>query len=155
MSPWQVAHVLSIVRTLQGDLAPAWQPAAAARSAARRRPSSRPSFLSSSHLHIACTLDVPLVSAIVMVRIQKHVYHALMTLGDAQCFLGIRANLPSIATLHINGPPSLSNLPTSPCLATDQSGKVVCLCEGPLSLLLILNEEANISRTNLVQLCCN
>ncbi|BDA48870.1 hypothetical protein COCOBI_12-5530 [Coccomyxa sp. Obi] len=67
VSPWQVAHVLSIVRTLQGDLAPAWQPAAAARSAARRRPSSRPSFLSSSHLHIACTLDVPLISAIVMV----------------------------------------------------------------------------------------
>lgn len=67
VSPWQVAHVLSIVRTLQGDLAPAWQPAAA-RSAPRQRASSRPSFLSSSHLHIACTLDVPLISAIVMAR---------------------------------------------------------------------------------------
>lgn len=69
MSPWQVAHVLSIVRTLQADLAPAWQPAAA-RSSTRQRPGSRPAYLSSSHLHIACTLDVPLISAIVMVRIR-------------------------------------------------------------------------------------
>jgi hypothetical protein len=69
VSPWQVAHVLSIVRTLQGDLAPAWQPAAARSRSLRPRRGSRLTYLTSAHLHFACTLDVPLVSAIVMVRL--------------------------------------------------------------------------------------
>ena len=68
VSPWQVAHVLSIIHTLQGDLAPAWQPAAA-RSRSLQRRGSRLTYMSSSHLHFACTLDVPLLSAIVMVPI--------------------------------------------------------------------------------------
>lgn len=67
VSPWQVAHVLSILRTLQGDLAPAWQPAAARSRSLRPRRGSRLTYLTSTHLHIACTLDVPLISAIVMV----------------------------------------------------------------------------------------
>ena len=66
MSPWQVAHVLSIIHTLQGDLAPAWRPATA-RSRSLQRRGSRLTYMSSSHLHFACTLDVPLLSAIVMV----------------------------------------------------------------------------------------
>jgi hypothetical protein len=68
ISPWQVAHVLSIVRTLQADLAPAWRPAAA-RSRKRSRTRSKLSYLSSSHLHVACTLHVPLISSIIMVRL--------------------------------------------------------------------------------------
>ncbi len=67
ISPWQVAHVLSIMRTLQADLAPAWRPAAA-RSRSRRRSRSKLSYLSSSHLHVACTLHVPLISSIIMVQ---------------------------------------------------------------------------------------
>ena len=67
ISPWQVAHVLSIMRTLQADLAPAWRPAAA-RTRSRRRSRSKLSYLSSSHLHVACTLHVPLISSIIMVR---------------------------------------------------------------------------------------
>ena len=66
ISPWQVAHVLSIMRTLQADLAPAWRPAAA-RTRSRRRSRSKLSYLSSSHLHVACTLHVPLISSIIMV----------------------------------------------------------------------------------------
>ena len=66
ISPWQVAHVLSIVRTLQADLAPAWRPAAA-RTKRQKRARSKLSYLSSSHLHVACTLHVPLISSIIMV----------------------------------------------------------------------------------------
>ena len=59
--------MLSIMRTLQADLAPAWRPAAA-RSRSRRRSRSKLSYLSSSHLHVACTVHVPLISSIIMVR---------------------------------------------------------------------------------------
>lgn len=68
ISPWQVAHVLSIVRTLQADLAPAWRPAAA-RTKRQTRSRSKLSYLSSSHLHVACTLHVPLISSIITVSI--------------------------------------------------------------------------------------
>ena len=66
ISPWQVAHVLSIARTLQADLAPAWRPAAA-RTKGRKRSRSKLSYMSSSHLHVACTLHIPLISSIIMV----------------------------------------------------------------------------------------
>jgi hypothetical protein len=66
VSPWQVAHLLSIARMLHDDLAPAWRPAAARTRSRRKR--SRLTYLSSTHLHVACSLDVPLVSAMVLVR---------------------------------------------------------------------------------------
>lgn len=66
ISPWQVAHVLSLVRTLQADLAPAWRPAAA-RTKRQKRSRSKLSYMSSSHLHVACTLHIPLISSIIMV----------------------------------------------------------------------------------------
>lgn len=104
MSPWQVAHVLSIIHTLQGDLAPAWQPAAA-RSRSLQRRGSRLTYMTSSHLHFACTLDVPLLSAIVMVPLPMLPFAC----GLHESFLGtcmlllrsaLSATLTATVTVH-------------------------------------------------------
>lgn len=73
--------MLSIVRTLQADLAPAWRPATA-RTKKQKRSRSKISYLSSSHLHVACTLHVPLISSIIMVGLFLGLCQSMRVLND-------------------------------------------------------------------------